>query len=197
MKRRIPIIALMLAVIVIAASAYATIAYFTASDKVTNVITAGNVKIELREMMLTEDSDTPVPFENKTGIMPGTEISKIVTVKNTGNNAAYIRISVKNVICKLIDNELAIDEKLTDKMEAYIALDFNDKDWTYKDDGYYYYNNALAAGEETAPLFTKAEFSGRMPDDYQNSQLRIDITAYATQVANNGTNVFDAAGWPN
>ena len=197
MKRRIPIIALMLAVIVIAASAYATIAYFTASDKVTNVITAGNVKIELKEMMLTEDSDTPVPFENKTGIMPGTEISKIVTVKNTGNNVAYIRISVKNVICKLIDNELAIDEKLTDKMEAYIALDFNDKDWTYKDDGYYYYNNALAAGEETAPLFTKAEFSGRMPDDYQNSQLRIDITAYATQVANNGTNVFDAAGWPN
>lgn len=197
MKRRIPIIALMLAVIVIAASAYATVAYFTASDKVTNVITAGNVKIELNEMMTAEDGDTLVPFENKTGIMPGTEVSKIVTVKNTGNNAAYIRIGVKSLIYKTTDGELLIDEKLTDKMDAYIAIDFNDKDWTYKDDGYYYYNNALEAGEETAPLFTKAKFSGKMTDDYQNSQLEIDITAYATQVANNGTDVFDAAGWPN
>ena len=197
MKQRIPVIALTIAVIVIATSIYATIAYFTASDKVTNVITAGNVKIELKEMMLTEDSDTPVPFESKSGIMPGTEISKIVTVKNTGNNAAYIRISVRNVICKLTDNGFLIDEQLTDKMEAYVAFNFNDKDWTYKDDGYYYYNNALAADEETAPLFTKAEISGRTPDDYQNSQLRIDITAHATQVANNGTDVFGAAGWPN
>ena len=30
----------------------------------------------------------------------------------------------------------------------------------------------------------------------QNTTLEMNITAYATQKANNGSNVFEASGWP-
>ena len=193
MKRRIPAIALVLALLVIAASAYVTLAYFTADDQVTNVITAGNVKIELCEMMTTENGDTLVPFEDVSGVMPGTEVSKIVTVKNTGNNAAYVRVSVSSLIKDANDIE---DELLTDRLDSYIELDINTEKWTYMDDGYYYYNTALEAGAETEPLFTTVKYLEKMPNEYQNTTLEMNITAYATQKANNGSNVFEASGWP-
>lgn len=193
MKRRIPAIALVLALLVIAASAYVTLAYFTADDQVTNVITAGNVKIELCEMMTTENGDALVPFEDVSGVMPGTEVSKIVTVKNTGNNAAYVRVSVNSLIKDANDIE---DELLTDRLDSYIELDINTENWTYMDDGYYYYNTALEAGAETEPLFTTVKYLEKMPNEYQNTTLEMNITAYATQKANNGSNVFEASGWP-
>jgi len=45
-------------------------------------------------------------------------------------------------------------------------------------------------------LFTKVIFSATMSNMYQNSKAVIDVTAQATQVANNGTCALDAAGWP-
>ncbi len=193
MKRRIPAIALVLALLVIATSAYVTLAYFTADDQVTNVITAGNVKIQLCEMMATDNGDTLVPFENVSGVMPGTEVSKIVTVKNTGNNAAYVRVSVESLIKDASGIE---DELLTGELDSYIEIDIDSTNWTYMDDGYYYYNTALEAGAETEPLFTIVKYSEKMPNEYQNTTLEMNITAYATQKANNGANVFEASGWP-
>ena len=98
MKRKILVCALIIGVL--AVSALGTLAYFTSEDTATNVVTAGNVKIELKENALSEDGETLVPFENdQIGIMPGTEVSKIVTVKNTGNQPAFIRIKLaKNII---------------------------------------------------------------------------------------------------
>ena len=72
--------------IVAALSAYGSVAYFTAEDTARNVITAGKVKIELQEKMLTPDGEKTVPFENQLGVMPGCEVSKIVTVKNTADS---------------------------------------------------------------------------------------------------------------
>ena len=193
MKRKISAIALVLALIVIATSAYVTLAYFTADDQVTNVITAGNVKIQLCEMMATDNGDTLVPFENVSGVMPGTEVSKIVTVKNTGNNAAYVRVSVESLIKDASGIE---DELLTGELDSYIEIDIDSTNWTYMVDGYYYYNTALEAGAETEPLFTIVKYSEKMPNEYQNTTLEMNITAYATQKANNGANVFEALGWP-
>lgn len=62
-----------------ALAAYGTAAYFTAEDTATNVITAGNVKIELVERM--KSGDDLVPFENAVGVMPGARVSKIAQVE--------------------------------------------------------------------------------------------------------------------
>ena len=67
--------------------------------------------------------------------------------------------------------------------------------WKEKD-GYFYYSNPVEPGETTVPLFTKVIFSVFMGNDYQESIFEVTVHAQATQVANNGSTVFDAVGWP-
>ena len=185
MKKKIFAIAVL--TICLAIAAYGTLAYFTHEDTVTNVITEGNVKIALEEYSKTTNG-TLVPFENVDDIMPGTSVSKIVQVTNTGDNSAWVRISVEKAI--------TLADGVTGKIDlSLISLDINTTNWVEKD-GYYYYNAALEPGKTTEPLFTTVTFSIEMGNLYQNSKSNIEIQAQATQVANNGTSVLDAAGWP-
>lgn len=168
--------------------AYGTNAFFTAEEQVHNVITTGDIDIELIEMAEPEDGGELVPFENVTGVMPGEDVSKIVTVKNTGGQAAYIRI-------KLMQTVTLADGSADTAEESPISCDINTIDWTEKD-GYYYYNEPLAPGAETEPLFTKVTFDNGMGNVYQQSTTELDVQAQATQVANNGNNALEALGWP-
>lgn len=169
---------------------YTTIAYFNTADTARNVITSGNIKIELQETTLVNDSE--IPFKESRDIynvMPGQEISKIVRVENTGDNPAYIRISVAKAIRLAEGAEGTPDTRL-------ISIDYDSTNWTLGDDGYYYYNKPLSAGDTTEPLFRNVIFDATMGNMYHNSKAVIEVSAQATQVKNNGTDVFTAAGWP-
>ena len=167
---------------------YTTIAYFNTADTARNVITSGNIKIELQETALV--NDTEIPFKESQdvyNVMPGQEVSKIVRVENTGSNPAYIRISV--------DKAIQLAESVQGNPDTdLISIDY-DSSWTLKD-GYYYYNKPLAAGNTTEPLFRNVTFDSDMGNMYQNSQAVIKVSAQATQVKNNGDNAIDAKGWP-
>lgn len=113
MKKKILTICLIVA---LAATAIigGTLAYFTDTDKATNTFTAGGVKIQLIEQQRNADSSALVPFENGKNLMPivgsaqgeqetvdGVKlptaenyVDKIMTIKNTGASAAYVRIFV-------------------------------------------------------------------------------------------------------
>lgn len=175
-------------IIVVALSAYGSVAYFTAEDTARNVITAGKVKIELQEKMLTPDGEKTVPFEDQLGVMPGSEVSKIVEVKNTGGQDAWVRVSVNKAI------ELA--EGVEDEVNlSLISFDLNTDYWTEKD-GFYYYTAKLAPGHTTEPLFTAVTFAKTMSNQYQNSKAILTVNAYATQTVHNGNTALEAAGWP-
>ncbi len=187
MKKKIAALVVFIAIAVMSISG--TMAYFTADSVATNVITAGNIQIELLEMQEGENGQLE-EFENgQTGIMPGQEVSKIVTVKNTGGYDAYVRVSAKQVVT-------LASGAASDTGNQLITCDFNTTDWIIGSDGYYYYSKPLAAGEETAPLFTKVIFSGEMGNEFQNCSVEIAVKAYAVQVKNNGEDVMKAAGWP-
>lgn len=174
--------------IVAALSAYGSVAYFTAEDTARNVITAGKLKIELQEKMLTSDGEKTVPFEDRLGVMPGSEVSKIVEVKNTGGQDAWVRVSVNKAI------ELA--EGVEDEVDlSLISFDLNTDYWTEKD-GFYYYTAKLAPGHTTEPLFTAVTFAKTMSNQYQNSKAILTVNAYATQTVHNGNTALEAAGWP-
>ena len=174
--------------IVAALSAYGSVAYFTAEDTARNVITAGKLKIELQEKMLTSDGEKTVPFEDRLGVMPGSEVSKIVEVKNTGSQDAWVRVSVNKAI------ELA--EGVEDEVDlSLISFDLNTDYWTEKD-GFYYYTAKLAPGHTTEPLFTAVTFAKTMSNQYQNSKAILTVNAYATQTVHNGNTALEAAGWP-
>ena len=184
---------LILAFLIICATTVATgtLAYFTAEDQAHNVITSGKVNIDLIETTINEDG-TESPFEDLIGIMPGTSVSKVVQVTNTGDAAAYIRIAVDKKIILASGNDDEVDMSL---ISINYNIGSNEDQWTYKE-GYYYYNSPLEAGNTTKPLFTEVKFDKTMGNKYQEATTEIDVKAYATQVANNGDNVFDAKGWP-
>ena len=189
-KERIKSLAVVLCMTaVIATVASGTSAFFTEEERAHNVITTGNVDIDLIEMAdLDGDGKGDVQFEDVKGVTPGEEVSKIVTVENTGSQPAYVRI--------LVDKTITLKDNPTEKEdESLVECDINTTDWK-EQDGFYYYNTPLEAGAETAPLFTTVTFSEKMGNLYQSSEISIDIQAQATQVANNGATVFDALGWP-
>ena len=186
MKKRL--LAVALAVVCLSLAAYGTVAYFTAEDIAANVITAGNIRIELQETAVPESGGDPVPFEDLIGVMPGAEVSKIVEVKNTGDKTAYIRIR--------LEKNLTLAEGRTGEPDInLIGLNIDTESWTEKD-GYYYYNAALEPGQTTEPLFTAVHFAKTMSNMYQESRAILQVNAFATQTAHNGASALEAAGWP-
>ena len=165
-----------------------TLAYFSDESKADNVITTGGIDIELKEMAIPEGGGDPVPFKDRENIMPGMEVSKIVSVENKGESPAYVRIKV--------DKEIILAGGSTQKPDlSLLYYDVNTKDWTEKD-GYYYYNAVLEPKAETTPLFTAVTFDKKMDNLYQGCEAHIDVAADAVQVANNGSTALEAAGWP-
>jgi hypothetical protein len=148
----------------------------------------GNIKIELQAYSVSDGRTEPVSFDDAIDVLPGMNVSKIVQVKNIGGQPAWIRIAVDKSIQLADGVSGAIDLSL-------ITYDLNTEHWTEKD-GYYYYMSVLKPGETTEPLFTSLSFSPYMSNMYQQSKAYLEIHAQATQVANNGANVYEAAGWP-
>ncbi len=186
MKKKIAAAAAM--VLCLSLLAYGTIAYFTAEDTAVNVITAGNIKIQLQETMIPEDGGEPVAFHGPLESLPGRELSKIVQVKNTGEHPAYVRIALQKEILRVQEHPEEPDLSL-------VSLNINTTDWT-ETDGYYYYNKPLASGEITEPLFTTVSFAAEMDNAYQNSKTVIHIYAFGVQAENNGPHISETAGWP-
>jgi len=103
MKKKILALGLVVCMLVVAIGS-ATMAYFTDSDQATNVFTVGKIDVEIEEEVGVTDGqgndvsdDRVTQTENGaiyTGIMPGNKMDKKVTVKNTGDAPAYIRVAV-------------------------------------------------------------------------------------------------------
>ena len=182
------LLALSVVLILAALSVYGTLAYFTAQGTARNAVTTGDIKIALEERMLTPDGEKTVPFENQLGVMPGSDVSKIVTVSNTGGQPAWVRVSLDKAIELARGVEGEADLSL-------VTCDLNTESWTEKD-GYYYYNAALEPGQTTEPLFTAVTFDPLMGNEYQNASAHVKVIAYAVQSANNGDSPQAAKGWP-
>ena len=125
-KRKIVLLALSLCMVAILAVG-GTLAYFTDTDQAVNVFTVGNVKIEQYEQQRDgnggwedfEQNQKLFPIVNdgkdENGYHTGKNyIDKIVTVKNTGTEDAYIRthIAVPHVLDDGADTYMASDNIL-------------------------------------------------------------------------------------
>lgn len=191
MKKKILLAAAVVICLTIAVSG--TLAYFTFEDTAHNVITSGGVSIEVVEKTKSTDGAEleDFPKDGIQGVMPGTEVSKIVSVKNTGNSEAWVRVKVDATIKSAENKELPLD------LESGPVMDFTiGEDWHMDFDGFVYYAKPVAPGESTSILFDTVKFAPEMGNEYQNCRANIVISAQAVQTANNGTTVMDAQGWP-
>ena len=109
MKKKI--VSLALAVCLIAIAAVGTLAYFTDKDAETNTFTVGNVAIDLIEQQ--KGANGLEAFEDEKVLLPGTSdvnaVSKIVTVKNTGANDAWVWVDLK-IPAYLVSSEYPTNE---------------------------------------------------------------------------------------
>ena len=186
MKKKIVALALVFVMLAVAVTS-ATLAYLTDKDSAVNTFTVGHVKIQLLEQQRGENGLEPFKQGKKllpiVGSAQGEKdqygmplaknyVDKMVTVKNTGSEDAYIRVYI------------AIPSALDDGYETFNAglnvVHFNfgnkvvegkvvstyDTDWTWKHDGKWNYfettidgvsynvyfadyNTVVKAGEET------------------------------------------------
>ncbi len=153
MKKKVLTVALVVALIAIMVSG--TLAYFTDNDEVTNTFTIGSVRIEIFENDEATPDDTMVfedpliPIVNIT--TPGDDdsyIDKVVKVKNTGANDAYIRTHLA-IPTKLVDY-LVLDVDTTTGWELVGPVEGTETgDYTVYT---YNYTNVVAPGTFTPEL---------------------------------------------
>ena len=167
-----------------------TTAYYTTQGTARNVITSGNIRVELQEW---GDLAMTKAFENPEGIMPDDVVTKVVTAKNIGANPAWVRICVDKSF--RLGQETEEAQRIAAQEQALIMLDINTADWTEKD-GWYYYNTPLEPNAVSKPLFTAVSFGEEMSNVWQGGQVIVNVSMDAVQTANNGTTVLEAAGWP-
>ena len=95
MKKKIVALCLCVALAVVAIGG-ATLAYFTDTDQEINTFAVGNVSIDLIEQQ--KGANGLEAFEPRKTLLPGTSdknaVSKIVTVKNTGANDAWVWVDM-------------------------------------------------------------------------------------------------------
>ena len=110
MKKKLTAIFLCVALVAIAVVG-ASLAYFTDTKTETNTFTVGNVKIDLIEQQKGENGLET--FVDDKVLVPGTSdvnaVSKIVTVKNTGANDAWVWVDLK-IPAYLVSNEYPTNE---------------------------------------------------------------------------------------
>lgn len=155
-----------------------------AKISVKNVITVGNIEVELCE----QDKNGRDVSNKDVVVSRGYTVDRIVFAENTGTQPAFVRISVNSIYT---DGETG-DEVETDKIEI---LFNEDTRWIYED-GWYYYAEILEPGEKTVPLLTGIHFSATLDESNQDDILQLEILMHGLQAKNNQDDVRKAVGWP-
>lgn len=185
-------VVLLLALILLSTGVLSTAAYFTTEGTAHNVITSGKVSIKVIEKYDTGSGEADFPQEPVSGVMPGSDQSKIVTVKNTGRNSAWVRVAL-NIQASDPDGQKVIIPRGAISVEIL-------EGWVDGHDGWYYYETPLEAGATTQPAFESVHFSEDLDNAFKNSTVTVKVLAQAVQDTNNGIpgggTVADVVGWP-
>ena len=183
-KIKLRITAVSLVAILLTLLTQNTLAYYTTVGKATNVVTSGNITLQINEMT---DQGTPFPEEG-VYIVPGDIVSKVVTVENICQYPFYLRV-------KLVYG--ANSEELP--AEDCFKLNINSENWKLHD-GWYYYTGILEPGEETPHVFSHVEIVGsQVNTSHIGKTLTLSVIAQAVQSQNNPIidgNTTTASGWP-
>lgn len=189
MKKR-KIFALVASVILVAAVGIgATLAYFTDSTTIENVVTMGHVDIDLTEPEYEKISVDRVI----TNIVPGQTITKDPTVTVLeGSLDAFIRVMVEfdgelvGILAKNNqDDTLSEEEKQAAAVKTLRAcLNVDDDEWYFNStSGYYYLKNKVEA-KQSVTLFDEVTIPVTWDNTVAGQSLNISVTAEAIQADN-------------
>ena len=167
-----------------------TIAFITRQTKTENIITFGNVRLQLHETTLNEDNqEIEFQEDTETDITHSDTCSRIVRVENLGEQPIYLRVS--------LSMEGTQEDGTSFQADEYASYQLNEEDWYYEN-GWYYYKTELAPHVTSEELMTQVIFNdiSEITEKYPGSKFKLSIDAQGVQSKNNGGSVSEAAGWP-
>lgn len=144
-----------------------TLAYFTDTERKDNVFTVGNVDITLTEPNWDANGSEDAPEA-----YPGEALAKDPTVTNTGKNPCFVRIKVEGW------EVLGANNKITYRTDY--KDDVLGDNWVLHTDGYFYYNEVLAVGDETDALFDQIVIPTSVTNGFDGNYDLV-VTAEAVQ----------------
>jgi len=166
-----------------------TMAFITSRITTNNIITFGNLKMQLIETCLDENNkEREVKNNEILDITYTSEVSRIVKIKNLGNHDFFARISLDIIGIDSNNNNFYAND--------FVSYNINTNDWIYKD-GWYYYKKIVKQDDTTSNLLTQINFdTNNITKKYPKSNFKFNIKAEAVQAKNNASNVLDVVGWP-
>lgn len=165
-KAAIVCICTLVAVFCLAAVAKNAGAWFD-SSKLTNAkLTAGTVNTDI-----VETFDPPADWK------PGTDVPKIIQIKNLGNTGAYVRVKL---ICTWQEklNDVWADTSL-DIGNVTLTQDSSSTGWIYSND-FYYCKSILNPGSLSDPLKMNITLNSSTTD-YENKRFKVRVYSESVQ----------------
>lgn len=168
-----------------------SMAYLTDHDSVTNKFSVGKVDIVGHEPNYTPDND------GKTNnIVPTQVIKKDPQIENVGKNDAYVYLDVSIPIAKVITVNAAgnrLNGGVAKDTELF-SMNNVSKKWTLMynkrvGDNMVYtysYNEILAPGKTTDPIFTSLTAANIVEGQLDEKDLNVPVHYYAIQELNTG-----------
>ena len=178
-----------------------TLAYFTDTDEVNNVMTMGDLDILLDEAKVTKDTEDDIWTAGKERVdgndygqvYPGAVLPKDPTIHNEGEHDAYVWATVNvsnwmnicaelNIDCDIASLNKLIGNTLGEGWEV-IAVENGDTFTIGQFDAKFVlkYEARLAAGDDTTAMFKEIT----VPVEFESGKDylfgKIDVVAYAIQ----------------
>ena len=204
MKKRLLVLSVV--AICMAITTGGTLAYKSNKGQSHNVITSGNIEVNIDESFGNEEvestsEDGILLNEYQRKVVPGREMPKEVTVKCADDSqASWVRVELSSAI-NGDGNDQDFDEYV--KLMYNEEESFNSEDWILED-GWYYYKTPVEPGKKTSPLIDAVKFPEELTEEINGTEIgtiNIYVRAEAVQAANNpipeGKDVTDIQGWPN
>lgn len=204
-----------LAVCLIAILSMGTLAWFNASDEITNKFLIADsdgdgtpdFTVDVWENDPEDPSDPPVKDQDGVtyeDIAPGDVLAKNPTVENTGDYDQWIRVYVTFDEWTEISNGCA-DQGITNDLRTWLNVNYglDTPAWTPAGEGvvenntvtYVYYYNYKLTPNQTAVLFTNVTIPGEFEQkdmQFASKDFSITVKAEALQADNTGSNAYDA-----
>ncbi len=183
-KVKVKWLCIALLVIILTFSVQGTVAYFSTTGTATNIVTSGNIRLQIHEKT---DQGTDFP-DAGVYVMPGDVVSKQVTVENDCDHPFYLRVKIL----------YGIDSQALGAEECF-KLNIDESLWQLHD-GWYYYTGIVEPGQTTPCVFSQVEIVGDTVDNrYLGKTLTLTVDAQAVQSENNpitAGQTYTASGWP-
>ena len=175
-KKRLTLLLVSLSLILVAGIGVTVALIIDNTDEVENVFTPSRVACAV-----VEDG---VAYENNTANVSS---KSDVTIKNTGDTAAYIRAAII-INWKNADGTVWAQTPVEDTdYEMQLGTG-----WTYSG-GYYYYNSSVLPGDSTAALITGATQKKDAPKDGYYLSVEIVASAIQSSLAGSALDAWAAA----